>query len=73
MKLSSLWRVLIFIIIIMMIIGQTIFLVITNPHPDPAVCLDCELKGLKYLGIAAIILGLVSLGLITRIRNSHKY
>lgn len=71
MKLSSLWRMLIFIIIIIIIIGGTIIIIIVRgPVPDPSPCLVCGLKGIKYLGIAEVLLGIVSLGLISKIRNN---
>jgi len=74
MKLSSLWRMLIFIIIIIIIIGGTIIIIIVRgPVPDPPPCLVCGLKGIKYLSIAEVLLGIVSLGLISKIRNSEKF
>jgi hypothetical protein len=74
MKLNSLWRMLIFIIIIIIIIGGTIIIIIIRGPfpPDPVPCLACGLKGIKYLGIAEVLLGIVSLGLINRIRNIEK-
>lgn len=75
MKLSSLWRMLIFIIIIIIIIGGTIIIVIIRGPipPEPPPCAVCGLNGLKYLGIAEAVLGIISLGLISKIRNSEKF
>lgn len=66
---------LIFIIIIIIIIGGTIIIIIVRGPilPDPPPCLACGLKGLKYLGIAEVILGIVSLGLISKIRNTGNF
>ena len=75
MKLASLWRALIFIIIIIIIIGGTIIIIVVRGPfpPDPPPCLVCGLKGLKFLGIAEIVLGIASLGLINKIRNTQKF
>lgn len=75
MKLSSLWRMLIFIIIIIIIIGGTIIIIIVRGPilPDPPPCLVCGLKGIKYLAMAEVLLGIVSLGLISKIRNTGKF
>jgi hypothetical protein len=75
MKLNALWRMLIFIIIIIIIIGGTIIIIIVRGPfpPDPPPCLACGLKGLKYLGIAEAVLGIISLGLISKIRNTAKF
>jgi hypothetical protein len=75
MKLTSLWRMLIFITIIIIIIGGTIIIIIIGDPvlPDPPPCLACELKGIKYLGIAEAVLGIISLGLISKIRNTEKF
>jgi hypothetical protein len=75
MKLTSLWRMLIFIIIIILIIGGTIIIIIVHGPilPDPPPCLVCGLNGLKYLGIAEVVLGIISLGLISKIRNIQNF
>ncbi|MFM6924747.1 MAG: hypothetical protein ACKOU7_04540 [Ferruginibacter sp.] len=75
MKLASLWRMLILSIIIIIIIGGTIIIIIVRGPilPDPPPCLVCGLNGLKYLGIAEALLGIISLGLISKIRNSEKF
>jgi hypothetical protein len=67
MKLTSLWRMLIFVIIISIIIIRGLL------PPGPPPCLACGLDGLKYSGIAEVILGIVSLGLISKIRNTEKF
>jgi hypothetical protein len=73
MKLTSLWRMLIFIIIIIIIIGGTIIIIIIrNPIP-PIPCRVCGFKGLQGLGIAEVVLGIISLGLINKIRNIQKF
>ena len=74
MKLTSLWRMLIFIIIIIIIGGTIIIIIVRGPIlPDPPPCLVCGLNGLKYLGIAEAVLGIISLGLISKIRNTEKF
>ena len=75
MKSTSLWRMLIFIIIIIIIIGGAIIIIIVRGPilPDPPPCLVCGLNGLKYLGIAEAVLGIISLGLISKIRNTERF
>ena len=64
---------LIFIIIIIIIIGGTIIIIIVRgPVPGPPPCLVCGLNGIKFLGIAEVLLGIASLGLISKIKNSQK-
>lgn len=66
---------LIFIIIVIIIIGGTIIIIIVRGPglPDPPPCAVCGLNGLKYLGIAEVLLGILSLGLISKIRNNSKF
>lgn len=75
MNLNTLWRMLIFIIIVIIIIGGTIIIIIVRGPvlPDPPPCAVCGLNGLKYLGIAEAVLGILSLGLISKIRNIGKF
>ncbi len=75
MNVNALWRMLIFIIIVIIIIGGTIIIIIVRGPvlPDPPPCAVCGLNGLKYLGIAEAVLGMLSLGLISKIRNSGKF
>lgn len=73
MKLSSLWTLMRVIIIIIIIIGGVIVIIVIRnpipPIPDPP-CLACGIKGVKWLGIAEILLGAVSYALLNRIRNT---
>jgi hypothetical protein len=72
MKLTQLFRLLILIIIIIIIIGGVIVIVIIRgPIPEPP-CLVCGIKAIKPLGITEVVLGIISLGLINRIRNIQK-
>lgn len=75
MNVNALWRMLIFIIIVIIIIGGTIIIIIVRGPvlPDPPPCAVCGLNGLKYLGITEAVLGMLSLGLISKIRNSGKF
>jgi hypothetical protein len=72
MKLTQLFGWLIFIIIIIIILGGVIvIIIIRGPVPDPP-CAVCGFNVIKPLGIAEVVLGIVSLGLINRIRNIQK-
>ncbi|MDP4261155.1 MAG: hypothetical protein Q8941_01375 [Bacteroidota bacterium] len=73
MKLSPLraWLLIIIIIIIIIII-VIVILVIPIPVPDPGICPVCRVNAVKLLGIAGVALGLVSLGLISRIKNQDR-
>jgi hypothetical protein len=73
MKFNALLKWLIIVIVIIIILGGTIIVVIVRPVPDPPPCLVCGLNSLKYLGIAEVILGIVSLGLINKIRNTQRF
>jgi hypothetical protein len=75
MKLISLWRVLIFVVIIMIIIGGSIIIIIIRepipPDTPPGLIFGSEC--LKYLGITDVVLGMVCLGLISKIKNHDKF
>ena len=70
MKLINLLRLIIVIIII--IGGVIIIIIIRGPIPKPP-CLVCGLNLVKFLGIAEVILGAISLGLINKVANSDKF
>lgn len=71
MKLTQLFRWLIIIIIIIIILGGVIvIIIIRGPIPPDPPCAVCGINAIKPLGIAEVILGFVSLGLINKMRNA---
>jgi hypothetical protein len=70
MKLSSLLRWVIVVIIIIIIAGGTIIIIVVRgPVPEPPPCPACGINLIKLLGIAEVVLGIISLGLLGRIKN----
>ena len=57
------------IIIIIIILGGVIIIVLVTP-PEP-ICIACMSGKLKFLGIAEIVLGAISLGLIGKIKGAN--
>jgi len=68
MKALSLLRVLIVIIII---IGGVIIIIIRVPIPEPQ-CIVCGTNLVRILGIAEIVLGAISLGLVGRLKQTTR-
>lgn len=64
------------IIIIIIIIGGTIVVIVIRTPipipPDPPPCPACGVNLVKWLGIAEVVLGILSLGLLNTIRNRQK-
>ncbi|MFT3979798.1 MAG: hypothetical protein QM687_04955 [Ferruginibacter sp.] len=74
MKTASLWRALIFLLIVIVVIGGIIIIIIIRgPIPDPVPCAVCGIKSIKYLAVAEILAGILSLGIVNRLRNIEKF
>ena len=67
MNMASLLRALIIIIII-----GGVIIIIWFPKPDPPPCLVCGSNGLRLLGIAETVLGIVTLGLFNKFTNGNR-